>query len=99
MIESGFELPELQVEFDLPEGWHPRVDFFWKRLGLIGECDGFVKYGRRGVEVDVDELWKEKRREDALRAAGYRVIRWVWDDVWRGDPLTRLLLRAGVPRS
>ncbi|MBF4574766.1 hypothetical protein [Frondihabitans sp. VKM Ac-2883] len=98
MIETGFELPELQAELDLPDGRHPRVDCYWRKLKLIGECDGFVKYGRRGVEVDVDELWREKRREDALRAAGYRVIRWVWDDIWRGDPLTRLLLRAGVPR-
>jgi very-short-patch-repair endonuclease len=47
-----------------------RVDFWWERVGLVGECDGQMKY-----ETPAD-LYAEKRREDTIRAHGYRVIRW-----------------------
>lgn len=26
-------------------------------------------------------LWEEKRREDRIRAEGYAVHRWVWEDL------------------
>lgn len=47
-----------------------RVDFLWMDERLVGEADGMVKYDSR------EALFAEKRREDAIRGEGYRVIRW-----------------------
>lgn len=62
-----------------------RVDFWWDEAGLVGECDGRMKYAKP------DDLYAEKRREDALRAAGYRVIRWTPQDFSTALLATRLL--------
>ena len=44
---------------------------------MIGEADGWVKYR------DIDDVRAEKRREDALRQAGFIVVRWTWDELRR----------------
>lgn len=61
--ESGFEAPALQVWFDgvaggdFAPGGPPergrgiRVDFYWERLGIVGEFDGRVKYGRASEDL------------------------------------------------
>lgn len=36
--------------------------------------------GRHRLVTEADDLWEEKRREDALREAGYRVIRFAMSD-------------------
>lgn len=47
---------------------------------VVLEFDGAVKYeGADGRE----ELVREKAREDAIRALGYRVIRVTWRDLFR----------------
>ncbi|WP_226356017.1 hypothetical protein [Pseudonocardia sp. ICBG601] len=48
-----------------------------------GEFDGRIKYGRRlDPGGDLEEvLWREKLREDAIRAEGVAVVRWVWADL------------------
>jgi very-short-patch-repair endonuclease len=38
-----------------------------------------LKYGTGQV------LFDEKRREDRIRALGYIVVRWTWDEIFR-DP-------------
>ena len=54
-----------------------RVDFLLPELGVVVEFDGAVKYeGADGREA----LVREKRREDDLRALGYRVVRLTWAD-------------------
>ena len=40
---------------------------------------------------------EEKNREDRLRAKGYNVVRWVWDDLKDSRRLVRLLHEAGLP--
>lgn len=60
-----------------------RVDFLFPELGVIGEFDGMVKYrgapaGNRSTE---DVMIAEKAREDALRALGWLVVRWTWQDL------------------
>ena len=56
----------------------------------IGEFDGQVKYEEllRPGESPVDVVVREKRREDMLRALGWQVVRWIWEDLWklRGRP-------------
>ena len=45
----------------------------------MGEADGRLKYR------SADDLYREKRREDALRTLGYRVVRWGAADVRTPD--------------
>ncbi|MGI3786451.1 MAG: hypothetical protein ACRYG2_37385 [Janthinobacterium lividum] len=63
-----------------------RVDFAWPTLGVIGEFDGRVKYGRTLApgQDPAEALWLEKVREDLLRDLGWQVVRWIWADL--GDP-------------
>jgi len=79
--EAGLPRPDLQVKL---KSWDEdvRVDYLWQEFGLIGEFDGAVKYGIDLSGPDpTAELMKEKRREDGLRAHGYIVVRWTWDDL------------------
>ncbi|WP_304050085.1 endonuclease domain-containing protein [Jatrophihabitans endophyticus] len=79
--DSGFPPPELQVSIG---GY--RVDMLWPEQRLIVEVDGLAKYS--------DESWRrEKRREQVLRALGYRVERVTWDDLHRRWPATVARLR------
>ena len=99
--ELEFELPETQVGFDVA-GHHYVVDFYWRRANLVGEFDGRVKYTRdefTGGAPAADVVWREKKREDALRAATRaRVIRWTWATAMDPLAMRQLLTAAGVPR-
>ncbi|MCM3656636.1 hypothetical protein M3147_05155 [Agromyces mediolanus] len=97
--EYGFPPPLSQHEVRLVDGRTARLDFAWPGMGVWGEADGIGKYGssgRHSAETVIDE----KRREDAIRAiTGWRCVRWGWQDAWRGVPLARALLDAGLPTS
>jgi hypothetical protein len=91
--------PELQVPFSDREGLIGIVDFCWHKYHLIGEFDGAGKYlrdelrnGRTTDQVMVDE----KRREDRLRALGFRVTRWDWPVARSLDLLGAHLTAAGL---
>ncbi|ROQ38593.1 hypothetical protein EDF46_2233 [Frondihabitans sp. PhB188] len=64
ILEAGLAAPDLQREFQLPDGTNAFVDFYWEEVDLIGEFDGFLKYARADGSGDADAAWKEKRRED-----------------------------------
>lgn len=53
-----------------------RVDLLWPDARLIVEADGLLKY-----RDDPRALANEKRRQEFLERAGYRVIRVLWEDV------------------
>jgi len=76
-----------QVEIHDRDGFVGRVDFL---VGdrVVVEFDGAQKY--EGVDGR-EALVREKRREDRLREAGYRVIRVTWSDL--GNP-ARLVVRV-----
>lgn len=101
MIEHGLPVPDLQVEVSTAGGvFVGRTDFGWREHRLLGEFDGRIKYGRllRPGQSPGDAVFEEKRREDALRAEAYGVVRWVWRDLdqpvrWAAD-LRRRLQRA-----
>lgn len=95
IIREQLPLPDLQATLVAASGTRlGRVDFLVD--GVVGEFDGRVKYGRlvpRG-QVPADVLWREKQREDAIRDAGWQVVRWVWDELATPDVIVDRWMRA-----
>lgn len=105
MYLLGFPKPELQYSvFDRHGSLIGISDFYWKDLGLLGEYDGAVKYSRNQYlkgQLPQDALAAEKDREDAMRATGQGMVRWLWQDIWRTGTapaagLERKLRNAGL---
>ncbi|GAA3566682.1 hypothetical protein GCM10022197_23350 [Microlunatus spumicola] len=84
MLQAGLPAPEPQLLVRDERGVVvARVDFAWPELGVVGEFDGRVKYGR-SLAPDEDPtkaLWREKVREDLIRDLGWQVVRWIWADL------------------
>ena len=88
-VENRLPLPRMQVPLADDLGFVGRVDFVWDDARVIGESDGKMKYGQQG------EAYREKLREDRLRALGFTVVRWGFADLHT----PRLALRlAGLLR-
>lgn len=88
-VRAGLPRPVLQREVEGASGRRYRVDFCWPKQRVIGEADGAVKYADRAAVL------AEKKREDDLRAAGWTVVRWGWDDIIRTpDAIVARLRRA-----
>lgn len=99
MIQLGAPLPSLQKEFRDDRGLIGRTDFWWEELLLVGEFDGAAKYGvgDGAPQADAKEVfYKEKLREDRIRAQGVRFVRWGWDDAISIPRFTRPLVTAKV---
>ncbi len=92
----GFEPPRIQQEFRF-DGFTDRVDFFWEGLRIAGESDGYGKYLADTPQQTVEQVVREKRREDRLRRNLAGFTRWDWSDTMQVDPLRRALLQVGVP--
>ena len=75
-------LPPPALQHDVPE-LGAVTDFYWEEFRTVGEFDGKVKYGRslRPGEDPGEAVYREKRREDALRDLGLKVVRWTWDEL------------------
>ena len=86
----GVEAEQQVVIRDHDGRFVARVDFLLPALRVVVEFDGAVKYeGADGRNA----LIREKRREDALRALGYRVVRLTWSDLRRPE---RVLAALGL---
>lgn len=76
---GGIEvIPQVTITDDRGD-FVARVDFLVAGTKIIVEFDGKVKY----ESGDPDVLWREKKREDALRRLGYVVVRLTWVDLER----------------
>lgn len=78
--EQRLPPPELQVHITGRDRTViARVDFFWRRYGVIAEADGLLKYdsGEKAIA--------ERRRDRLLREAGFDVIHFTWQELF-GDP-------------
>lgn len=94
MAEVGLPAPGLQFEvFDRFGIWVARTDFCWRERRVVGEFDGKVKYDRREAEV-AEVVMSEKRREQAIRDAGWWVVRWGWEDLSDREAFRRRILQA-----
>ncbi len=94
VLRPGFPLPRQQHELlDDAGRFVARTDFDWLGGRIVGEFDGRVKFG-----ADIDPagraLWKEKLREDRIRATGAVVARWTWPDLEHPERLWAVLHRA-----
>ncbi|RBY82508.1 hypothetical protein DQ238_04275 [Geodermatophilus sp. TF02-6] len=77
-----------------------RADFAWEQARVVGEFDGRIEYGRllRPGQEPGDAVFEEKRREDAVRAEDWGVVRWTWADLTPavlGPRVRRALAWAG----
>jgi very-short-patch-repair endonuclease len=86
----GYDL-QSQVRVSHGGRFLARVDLFDPARQVVIEFDGRVKY--QTVQPG-EALMAEKRREDELRAAGFGVARFTWDDL---DDLA--LLRSRMERA
>ena len=66
--------PEYQAPVRTPAGlFFP--DCLWRAHGVIGECDGAVKY------ADPRAFVREKQREQVFRDLGFQVVRWLAEEI------------------
>jgi hypothetical protein len=81
---NGIPKPELQHQVIDRDGQLLAItDFYWKEFHHVGEFDGKAKYTRflRPGETPGDSVFREKRREDAVRGEQLGMTRWGWPDV------------------
>lgn len=79
-----------------------RSDFGWPQYRHLGEFDGKIKYAAllKPGEDASDVVFREKQREDALRAEGYGMSRWTWADLDASRVATTMSrLRDDLERS
>jgi Protein of unknown function (DUF559) len=90
---AGLPEPLVNEPLDAPDHGHIRPDFYWPAHALIVETDGWQTHGTRTA-------FKADRRKDAaLTAAGYTVMRFSYDDL-RDHPTTVVRrLKAGCCRA
>jgi very-short-patch-repair endonuclease len=93
LYKAKFVMPAQQLRFYASNKIVGQVDMYWElpRRTVILELDGKLKYQNE------DAIYKEKRREDALRAMGHEVIRAGWIDVMNGT-LTQRLREEKIPQ-
>jgi very-short-patch-repair endonuclease len=90
LVDGGLPLPDLQVRVDTDGGPY-RVDMLYRKQRVIIELDGLLKYRN-----DPRALVAEKRRQEHLERAGYRVIRLLWEDVLHRPAETLARVRAAL---
>jgi very-short-patch-repair endonuclease len=91
--DAGLTEPLVNEAFDAPDHGRCEPDFHWPAYRLIVETDGWETHGTRAAfEAD-------RRKDAALVAAGYVVLRFTWREV-RDHPQTVAdRLRAGCCRA
>jgi len=72
--EFGLVIPTPQQWIRGASGRRYRVDFDFG--GVVGECDGLVKY------TQASDLRSEKERQMDIELGGRPVVRWGWQHMW-----------------
>jgi hypothetical protein len=91
----GVPQPQLQMPIATRLGV-VRADFGWPLHRTVGEFDGLIKYGMllRPGQNPADVVVQEKIREDAIRDEGWRVVRWIWDELAAFEGVARRIERS-----
>jgi Transcriptional regulator, AbiEi antitoxin len=80
----GIPMPALQYRVVDRHGSLVGIsDFYWEERRHLGEFDGKIKYQRlhRPDETASDCVFREKKREDAMRADLRGMTRFIWSEV------------------
>jgi len=72
--DAGLPPPELQAEVGGEGRVIGRVDFYWRSHSTIAEADGAAKYQDPGVAR------RQLQRDAELRAAGFQVVHFNWQE-------------------
>ena len=93
---SGLPRPETQVRVSthLGDYW---ADLGWERWRVLLEYDGMVKYQAQRDGAPSDALFREKRRQDAIVEAGYRMVRVTKYDLRSPERIIRRVLALLPP--
>lgn len=75
LLEAGLPEPTVGLAVVGDDGRTYWPDMAWQRFRVLAECDG------RGKYTDLDVLYREKRRQEALERAGWLVVRWTWEEI------------------
>ncbi len=67
--------PQLQVPIYDLAGFIGRVDFLFEAAALVVEADGYASH------ASAEAFQSDRRRQNALLCAGFRVVRFSWQDV------------------
>ncbi|WP_407345604.1 hypothetical protein [Pengzhenrongella phosphoraccumulans] len=92
VVQAGLPRPELQIEVPTATGTY-RIDLGWTERKLGIEFDGFVKYSSRDGGTAAETVFAEKRRQDALEEAGWKILRITWSDLTDPEHLTARIRR------
>jgi Protein of unknown function (DUF559) len=88
-LEAGIPRPQVNLFTALPRDAF-EIDFTWPDRRVIVETDSYRYHGtRRAFEGD-------RRRDQQATAAGWRVVRFTWAQVFREPEEVRVILRAVV---
>jgi Transcriptional regulator, AbiEi antitoxin/Protein of unknown function (DUF559) len=90
--DHGLPAPELQAWVG-GDGVIGRADFLWRRYATVGEADGAVKYASPGRAIS------QLRRDASLRAAGFEVVHFTWDEIVRVPDQVAASIRAAFRRG
>ena len=96
LARAGIEAPECQVDVG-GESWIGRVDHLFRRWHIVAEIDSELHHSSK---LDRES---DARRDDALRAAGFEILRFTDEQVWeRPDEVvteTRAAIAEAVRRE
>jgi len=94
LLRAGLPAPETQIGIrtDLGAFW---VDMGWREWRLLAEYDGRAKYEANGSASEA--VVQEKRRQEAIEACGWRVLRITKEDLRAPALLLRRIARLLPP--
>jgi very-short-patch-repair endonuclease len=73
--QAGLPEPEINLPVIALDHPDPEVDFYWPTHRLVVETDGWKDHGTKTA------FKRDRRKDAALVASGYRVLRFTYDDV------------------
>jgi predicted transcriptional regulator of viral defense system len=73
--EAGLPRPEVNAWIPYPDGGGAEADFLWREQRLIVEVDG------RDVHTTRRAFERDRRRDQRLMLAGWRVVRFTWRQI------------------
>ena len=92
-IQMGLPIPQCGVLIVGADGRTYWADQLWEEFGVIGECDGMMKYAEPAA------LRNEKLRQEALEQAGWIVVRWTWEEILYRPHIVAARIRAAFERG